>query len=218
MPEALINFIALLGYNPGFEKEILTIDELIESFDPTRFNKTNCLFDRKKLMAFNTEHIKLLSEDKLLSRYKDFLKGTNSIAANADDKLLLRILKASAGARTLAEIEHKSRFIFTAGDKIAYDKKDVEKILLKNNGEGLAMLAELKNHFAKLEVISEQAIETMLRAIAEEKKLGLGKVAQPLRVAISGTTISLPIFESVDILGIKETLKRIDETILKFSL
>jgi len=215
LPEALINFIALLGYNPGFEKEILTIDELIESFDPARFNKTNSLFDRKKLLAFNTEHIKLLSEEKLLSRYKDFLKGTNSIAANADDKMLLRILKASAGARTLAEIEHKSRFIFTAGDKIAYDQKDVEKVLLKNNGEGLAMLAELKKHFAALQTISEQAIETMLRAIAEEKQLGLGKVAQPLRVAISGTTISLPIFESIDILGINETLKRIDIAIKK---
>ena len=217
LPEAIINFIALLGYNPGFDKEILTIEELINSFDPARFNKTNSLFDRKKLLAFNTEHIKLLSEEKLLSRYKDFLKDTNLIAAGANDKLLLRILKASAGARTLAEIEHKSRFIFTAGDKIEHDQKDVEKVLLKSSGEGLLMLGELKKRLAALEVVSEQAIENMLRSLAEEKKAGLGKVAQPLRVAISGTTISLPIFESVDILGIDETIKRIDRTISKFS-
>ena len=217
LPEAIINFIALLGYNPGFDKEILTIEELINSFDPTRFNKTNSLFDRKKLLAFNTEHIKLLSEEKLLSRYKDFLKDTNLIAAGANDKLLLRILKASAGARTLAEIEHKSRFIFTAGDKIEHDQKDVEKVLLKSSGEGLLMLGELKKRLAALEVVSEQAIENMLRSLAEEKKAGLGKVAQPLRVAISGTTISLPIFESVDILGIDETIKRIDRAISKFS-
>jgi glutamyl/glutaminyl-tRNA synthetase len=217
LPQTLINFIALLGYSPGLDKEILTIGELIESFDPRRFSKTNSLFDRKKLLAFNTEHIKMLSDAELLSRYKDFLKGTNSIAAKADDKLLSRILKASTGARTLAEIEHKSRFIFTTAENIEYDKKDVEKVLLKNSGEGLAMLGELKKRLASLANISARSIEEMLRNLAEEKKLGLGKVAQPLRVAICGTTISLPIFESVDILGIEETIKRIDIATAKFS-
>lgn len=217
LPQTLVNFIALLGYSPGMDKEILTLDELINSFDPKRFNKTNSLFDRKKLLAFNTEHIKMLSDAELLSRYKDFLKGTNSIAAKADDKLLSRILKAAAGARTLAEIEHKSRFIFTAAGKIEYDKKDVEKVLLKNTGEGIAMLGELKIRLSALPKVNEQSIEEMLRALAEEKHLGLGKVAQPLRVAICGTTISLPIFESVDILGIEETIKRIDKAVAKFS-
>jgi glutamyl/glutaminyl-tRNA synthetase len=217
LPEALVNFIALLGYNPSAAKEILTMAELIETFDPSRFNKTNSLFDRKKLLAFNMEHIKLLGEEKLLKRYKDFLAGINSPACHADDKLLLRIIKAGEGARTLAEIERKSRFLFIDCDKIEYNEKDVEKVLLKNSGEGLAMLGELKNRLLKLGVISEKAIEDMLRGLAEERKVGLGKVAQPLRLAICGTTISIPIFESVDILGIEKTIKRIDRTVLKFS-
>ena len=217
LPEALVNFLALLGYNPPVEKEILTMQELIDTFDPSRFNRTNSLFDRKKLLAFNTEHIKLLSNEKLLRRYKDFLVGTDSPAANADDKLLLRILKAGEGARTLAEIEHKSRFLFIGCDKIEYNEKDVEKVLLKNNGEGLAMLGELKNRLLKLQTVSEKAIEDMLRGLAEERKTGLGKVAQPLRLAICGTTVSLPIFGSVDMLGVEETIKRIDRTMSKFS-
>jgi len=217
LPEALVNFLALLGYNPPVEKEILTMQELIDTFDPSRFNRTNSLFDRKKLLAFNTEHIKLLSNEKLLRRYKDFLVGTDSPAANADDKLLLRILKAGEGARTLAEIEHKSRFLFIDCDKIEYNEKDVEKVLLKNNGEGLAMLGELKNRLLKLQTVSEKAIEDMLRGLAEERKTGLGKVAQPLRLAICGTTVSLPIFGSVDMLGVEETIKRIDRTMSKFS-
>jgi glutamyl-tRNA synthetase len=217
LPQALVNFLALLGYNPPVEKEILTMQELIDTFDPSRFNKTNSLFDRKKLLAFNMEHIKLLSEEKLLNRYKDFLKSTNSPAAGADDKLLSRILKAGAGARTLAEIEQKSVFLFIESDKIEYDEKDVEKVLLKNNGEGLSMLSELKNRLLKLQTVNEKAIEEMLRGLAEEKKAGLGKVAQPLRLAICGTTISLPIFDSVDMLGIKETIKRIDRTMSKFN-
>jgi len=216
LPEAIVNIIALLGYNPPVDKEILTMQELVDTFDPSRFNKTNSLFDRKKLLAFNTEHIKLLGEEKLLKRYKDFLKGTNSPAAGADDKLLLRILAASKGARTLAQIEQKSRFLFTDCDKIEYNERDVEKVLLENNGEGLAMLGELKKRLLGLETVSEKAIEEMLRGLAEEKQAGLGKVAQPLRLAICGTTVSLPIFESVDMLGIKETIKRIDRTISEF--
>ncbi len=216
LPEALVNFIALLGYSPPGNKEILTMQELIDTFDPSRFNKTNSLFDRKKLLAFNTGHIKLLDKEKLLKRYRNFLKGTNSPAANADDKLLLRILTAGIGARTLAEIEQKSAFLFIDCDKIEYNEKDVEKVLLKNNGEGLLMLAELKRRLTEIEVITEQAIAKMLRALAEEKEAGLGKVAQPLRLAICGTTVSLPIFESVDMLGIEETIKRIDRAIDNF--
>jgi glutamyl-tRNA synthetase len=217
LPESLVNFLALLGYNPPVEKEILTMRQLIDTFDPSRFNRTNSLFDRKKLLAFNMEHIKLLGEEKLLKRYKDFLGSTDSPACSADDKLLLRILAASKGARTLAEIEYKSRFLFIDCDEIEHNEKDVEKVLLKNSGDGLTMLAELKNRLLKLSVVSEKTIEDMLRGLAEEKKVGLGKVAQPLRLAICGTTVSLPIFESVDMLGIEETIKRIERTMSKFS-
>lgn len=216
LPETLVNFIALLGYSAPVEKEILTLQEIIDTFDPTRFNKTNCLFDRKKLLAFNTEHIKLLSEDKLLSRYKDFLNAVNSPAAKADDSFLKRVLKASHGARTLAEIEHKSRFLFIKDENIEYDPKDVEKVLLKN-GEGLAMLGLLKEKIVSLDKISEESIENLLRGIAEQKQIGLGRVAQPLRMAICGTTISLPIFESIDMLGIDATIRRVERTIKHFS-
>jgi glutamyl/glutaminyl-tRNA synthetase len=218
IPEALVNFLALLGYSPPVDKEILTLTELIDTFDPSRLNKTNSLFDRKKLLAFNMEHIKLLSEEKLLKRYRDFLAGTNSPACRADDKLLLRILKASAGARTLAEIEYKSSFLFVDADKIEYNEKDVEKVLLKDNGQGLLMLGELKELLLKLPVLNEKVIENMLRGLAEQKQAGLGKVAQPLRLAICGTTISLPIFDAVDMLGIEETVKRIDNTLSKFAV
>ncbi len=211
LPEALVNFIALLGYSAPLDKEILTLQEIVDSFDPTRFNKTNCLFDRKKLLAFNTEHIKMLSEDALLARYKDFLNVVGSPAAKADDAVLKKVLKASHGARTLAEIDNKSRFLFIDDDKIEYNQADVDKVLLKN-GEGLAMLGVLKDKLAALDVISEQAIENLLRGIAEEKQIGLGKVAQPLRVAICGTTVSLPIFESIDMLGIDRTIKRMERT------
>jgi len=217
LPQTLVNFIALLGYSAPLDKEILTLQEIIDTFDPSRFNKTNSLFDRKKLLAFNMEHIKLLPAEELLSRYKDFLKAVNSPAANADDILLKRVLKASHGARTLVEIDHKSRFLFIKDDKIEYNQKDVEKVLLKNNGEGLTMLAELKAKLAALDKITEESVENLLRGLAEQKQIGLGRVAQPLRLAICGTTISLPIFESIDMLGLDATIRRIERTINEFA-
>jgi len=86
--------------------------------------------------------------------------------------------------------------------------------LLKN--DGLAVLTIVRDKLAAMEQFTEKAIENMLRCLAEEKQVGLGKVAQPLRVAICGTTISLPIFESVQMLGKEDTLTRIDTTLKKF--
>ena len=79
------------------------------------------------------------------------------------------------------------------------------------------MLKIVRGKLAEMTEFTEQGIEEMLRALAEEHKVGLGKVAQPVRVAITGTTVSPPIFDSVQLLGRKQTLKRIDNTVQKFA-
>ena len=213
LPETMVNFLALLGWNPGDDREIMKIDELIEAFDISRLTKSNSLFDRQKLIAFNTEHIKMVSEEKLLGYFKQYLKEVESPVVSADDELLLKIIKLCEGARTLADIERKSRFLFFEDDEIQYDEKAVKKVLLKSNG--LENLAVVRDRLDALEELSEQAIEDMLRGLAEEKQVGLGKVAQPLRVALCGTTVSLQIFDSVQMLGREKTLKRIDNTLKK---
>jgi len=214
LPEAMVNFLALLGWNPGDNREIMPVDELIASFDLSRLTKSNSLFDRQKLLAFNTEHIKMASGEELLRHFKDYLKEAGSPAASADDGLLSKIIELCEGARTLADIQGKSSFLFIDNDKIEYDDKAVKKVLLKS--DGLAILAIVRDKLAAMDKITEQAVEDMLRGLAEEKQLGLGKIAQPLRVAICGTTISLPIFDSVRLLGKENTLARIDNTLRKF--
>lgn len=225
IPEALANFIALLGWNPGApstprgsagasKREIMPLDELIQSFDITRLTKSNSLFDRGKLIAFNTEHIKMLPREKLLGHLKAYLKVVDSPVSKANDETLLRLIKICEGARTLADIEHKCRFLFVADDQITYDQKAVQKVLLKDNG--LAMLKIVREKLAAMAEFTKQGIEEMLRSLAEEHKVGLGKVAQPLRVAITGSTISPPIFDSVQFLGKQNTLARIDNTLEKF--
>jgi glutamyl/glutaminyl-tRNA synthetase len=214
LPETMVNFLALLGWNPGDNREIMSIEELTRAFDISRLTKSNSLFDRQKLLAFNTEHIKMVSAEQLLRHLRSYLNIIESPMASADDELLSTIIKLCEGSRTLAQIEQKSEFLFVDNDKIKYDDKAVKKVLLKS--DGLANLAIVRDKLAAMDELSEQAIEDMLRGLAEEKQVGLGKVAQPLRVAICGTTISLPIFDSVRMLGKENTLKRIDNTLKKF--
>jgi len=214
LPEAMVNFLALLGWNPGDNREIMALDELIEAFDLTRLAKANSLFDRQKLLAFNTEHMRMVPEKKRLQHFKDYLRQIQSPVTSEDDQLLLRIVKLCEGARTLADIERKCRFLFLDNDEIKYDDKAVNKVLLKS--DGLGVLAIVRDKLAAMNELTEQAIENMLRSLAGERQVGLGKVAQPLRVAICGTTISLPIFDSVEMLGKENVLARIANTLREF--
>ncbi|MFZ9023979.1 MAG: glutamate--tRNA ligase [Anaerohalosphaeraceae bacterium] len=216
LPETLVNFLALLGWNPGDGREIMNRDELIQAFDLSRVNKSNSLFDRQKLMSFNTEHLKttMTPLETLVPHFRAYLEENDSPVAKADDASLERIIRINEGARTLEQIEQKTRFAFLADEAIEYDPKAVKKVLLK--GDGLAMLKAVAEALATLQELTPEAIEALLRALAEEKQVGLGKIAQPLRVAICGNTISPPIFDAVDMLGINAVLKRIENTLTTF--
>lgn len=214
IPETMVNFMAMLGWNPGDQREIMTRDEIIQSFDLARLTKSNSLFDRKKLLAFNTEHLRLTAPEKVLGYLKAFLKERNSPLLQADDALLARIIKLCEGARTLEDIERKSVFVFVGDDQVEFDEKAVQKVLMKDHA--LEILRQVRDELAALPDLGEQAIEEMLRKLAETRQVGLGKVAQPLRVALCGTTISLPIFDAVNMLGRERTLCRIDLTLERF--
>jgi glutamyl-tRNA synthetase len=216
LPEAMVNFLAFLGWNPGTGREVMLIEELISSFDLSRLIRSNSLFDRGKLLAFNTEHIKMLETDVLICHFRDYIKAVNSLLAKADDKMLKKIIEANQGARTLAQMEQKSRFLFLADDRVDYDEKAIKKILMKHNGSNILHI--VRGRLAEMDEFTEQTIEKMLRSLAEEKRVKLDKVAQPLRVALCGTTVSLPIFNSVQMLGKKSTLARIDITLKKFGI
>ena len=214
LPETMVNFMALLGWNPGDQREIMVLDELIRSFDLSRLTKSNSLFDRKKLLAFNTEHLRLTAPEKVLAHFKAYLQYVGSPVQNADDAMLARIIKLCDGARTFEDIERKSVFVFLDDDQVEFDEKAVQKVLMKDRA--LEILRQVRDELAALPDLGEHAIEEMLRKLAETRQVGLGKVAQPLRVALCGTTISLPIFDSVNLLGRGRTLRRIDLTLERF--
>ncbi len=211
LPEALVNFIALLGWSSPTGQEIMTIDELIKNFDSSRFNKTNSLFDRKKLASFNTEHMKMVSKDKLLGYFKEYLSLRDSAMAKFDDNMLAEILRVSEGARTLEDVESKCAFLLISADNMAFDPKAVQKVLLKDSAD--VILEEVKARFIALADWNKTDLHKVIEDICTEKQLGMGKVAQPIRVAITGTTVSPAIDESLVLLGRAEAIKRIEKTI-----
>ena len=214
LPETMVNFLALLGWNPGDQREIMTVEELVRSFDLTRLTKSNSLFDRKKLLAFNMEHLRLEPPQRVLRQFKAYLTEAGSPLLKADEATLSRVLKLCEGARTFEDVEHKSAFVFIGDEQIEFEEKAVQKVLFKDHA--LEILRQVREKLAGMDPLTEHGIEEMLRGLAEQRQVGLGKVAQPLRVALCGTTISLPIFDSVSMLGKERTLRRIDLTLQRF--
>jgi glutamyl-tRNA synthetase len=213
LPEALANFLALLGWSPGGDREKMTLDEMIELFSLDRVIRTNARFDREKLLAFNTDAINAASEERLLAAYADYLavnRDTSPIAqANPDGPALRTLLRINAGFRTFADIEFKSGFLFVEDEAITYDEAAVKKVLAKDNGAGFKMLETLLPMLEAAEPWTHEALEELIRGVCESKGAGMGAVAQPLRVAVSGGTISPAIFDTLVFLGKARTLDRI---------
>ncbi|MGB7161079.1 MAG: glutamate--tRNA ligase [Tepidisphaeraceae bacterium] len=211
LPEALLNFLALLGWSPKENRERMSMDEMVQLFTIDGIGKSNAKFDRVKLLAFNTEAAAGATPQRLLAAFKDFLAvNPDSPLNGADDAALSRVLAMKKGFRLLRDVEEASRFLFQRDDEIAYQPDAVEKVLKKNDGEGLAALRDLRPILAGVGEWTAAALESAVSAYCESKQLGLGKVAQPIRVAVSGGTISPPIFESIEFLGRDRTLSRID--------
>ena len=208
-PEALLNFIALLGWNPGGDRERMTIDELVKLFTLEGVNKSGAKFDRDKLLAFNTEAAANATPQRLVKAMRDYL-GVNpdSPLNQASDEQLGAILKMKAGFRTLRDVDESSRFLFTPDEQIVYDPQAVEKVLRKQNGT--QVLQEVLPILRDVSSWTHDALEKSIQGYCEQKQLGLGKVAQPIRVAVSGGTISPPIFNSLEFLGREKTVARIE--------
>lgn len=208
LPEVLLNFLALLGWSPGHDREKFSVQEMIEQFSLDRLGKTNAKFDRRKLLAFNTEAVASLPEDRLLAGLKDYLAQlANSVIPADDDALLRRLIKACHGFRTFSDIPAKCGVLLGGDDAYAYDAKSVEKVLIK--GEGYRVLADLRPRLARCDW-TEEALTAAIDGYIQETASGMGKVAQPIRVAVTGHTVSPAIHDTLLILGKAKTLTRID--------
>lgn len=209
LPEAVLNFISLLGWSPGEDREQFTLDEMVSLFSIERVGKANARFDRSKLLSFNTDWAARVTPERLLEAFKDYTVVSESPMRHADDATLVNILRVCAGFRTFRDIEKKAGFLFVADDAIEYDAKAVKKVLAKSEGRGFAMLETLARKFQTVSDWSSASIEELVNAVCAEREAKLGDVAQPIRVAVTGSTISPAIGETLELLGKQRTLTRI---------
>ncbi|HEX3358265.1 MAG TPA: glutamate--tRNA ligase family protein, partial [Tepidisphaeraceae bacterium] len=209
LPEVLLNFLALLGWSPGGDREQMSLKEMVELFKIEGIGSSNAKFGRDKLLAFNTDACAKAPPERLVAGMKDYLSVNPESPLNkASDEQLAKVLQMKAGFRTLRQVDEASGFLFIEDDKIEYDPAAIEKVLLKQDKQGAAVVADLTGLFSASTDWSAHALEAVVQQYCDQKQLALGKVAQPIRVAISGSTISPPIFQSLEMLGKASTMAR----------
>lgn len=213
LPEALVNYMALLGWSYDGGQEFFTLQELADRFDIARVSRKPAAFDPDKLLWMNTQWIKRLSVKERVERVLPFLREAGLVDDAPGDAELRRLERIVAllddRLKTLADIVSLAGF-FLAPD-IVYDNIAVSKVLMKVGADD--MLRRLGVLLADLPDFGATALEAAIRDFAEERQTGLGKVIQPLRVALTGTQVSPGIFETLEILGREATLARIEKAL-----
>ena len=206
LPEALNNYLALLGWSPGDDREILSMDELVEAFTLERVNKTAARFDLEKLRWMNGEYLRSVSDQRLRLRLGQWLEVADTALAGLDEGrrwTLVQLYRARVSS--LSEIEEQGWFFLRR--PTSWDAKAAKKHLLK--GGGLDNLAAARAVLADAPWEIE-ALEASLGALADARGLRMGKVAQPVRVAVAGQAASPGIGDTLAFLGRDEVLARVD--------
>ena len=202
LPHALINYLARLGWSHG-DQEIFSIEELIEKFSLESVGKSSGVFNPEKLIWLNQHYIKESKPEELAPLLVPFLEEMG-LSPAGDERLAMIVKTLQERAKTIREMAEGAAFYFR--ETIEYDPKAAEKFLTADSAPLFDSLAE---RLTALEGFSEAEIEKVFNSIMEETGLKLGKIAQPVRVALTGTTISPGIFETMEALGKEATLGRL---------
>ena len=214
LKEALINFVALLGWNAGDDKEFYYMDELINNFSLERVNKAGAVFDLQKLNWLNAEHLRKKSNDELLNFLKDEIQKSKFKNQTYSDEFLILIIEAMRERVSFVkEFIDTCTYFYEAPTE--YEQKSVEK---NWKPETPQHLNKLKDEFATLINPTKEDFENSLIKISEEINVGKGKLIHPLRLAVSGQSTGPGMFDLLYILGQDEVISRIDSAIKKLSV
>ena len=207
LPEAINNYLALLGWSLGDEEDVASIDEMISRFDLTTVSKNPAVFDPQKLEWLNGVYIRDMSDDEFVAStlllVEEDLGRTLSDDERAQFMEMVPLIKERT--KLLPEVADQVRFLFTDIEK--YDEKSWSKVM--ETPEALVALDAALAALTPLDEWTTESIESALRQMLTDTGLNARRGFQPVRVAISGSTVSPPLFESLATLGKPETLTRI---------
>ena len=210
LPEALVNYLARLGWSHG-DQEIFSDQELVEKFSLENVGKAPSIFNAEKLLWLNHHYIQQADPGRLAELVLDLLRKDGTIATGKEPDLewfkkLVKIL--TERSHTLAEM--KTAALPFIVDDITMDEKAKAKHLTPDVAP---LLSELTARLKSVESFSHAELEQVFNALVAEKGLKLGKLAQPVRVALTGGTVSPGIFEVIEVMGKEKTIKRIEAAI-----
>jgi len=206
LPDALINYLVRLGWSHG-DQEFFSRDELIEKFTLENIGKSPGIFDQEKLLALNADHIKAASPGNLSNHLLPFLKERGCIAEKGD--FLDSVIKTlNTRSKTLIDMADGALFYFQ--ESVLYEEKAAKKFL---KPALLSALQLLIDQLESLELFNENSLENAFKKVMETTGIKLGKIAQPVRVALTGKTVSPGIFEIIEVLGKKQVISRLQNAV-----
>jgi glutamyl-tRNA synthetase len=211
LPEGLLNYLALLGWAIAEDRDIFSMEEMVEAFTIERVNPNPARFDMKKCEAINGVHLRGLSVEDLADRMVPYLQRAGVLDGEVTDEQRRLLAEAAPLVHermvTLSESVEMLGFLFVSEDRFLRDPSDVEKLL---NEDGRAVVKAAHDALATLEAWQTAKIEEALRqALIEELGLKPRHAFGPVRVAVTGRRISPPLFESLELLGRERSLARL---------
>ena len=200
LPEAMVNFLALLGWAPGEDREFVTVEEMVNEFRLEDVNSSPAFFDQKKLLHFNQHYIAGLALDDFIDRCRSF--GVAWVDEPAFATIAPHVQER---VKTLAEVAGMVEWLFVAVPKM--DEKDWDKRVVR----GPAAAELLDGAIAAFETCEWDAetLHAVVTEIGERHEQGLGKAQFPIRVAVMGRAVGPPLFESMAVLGREKTIERL---------
>jgi len=212
LADAMLNFLALLGWSPGEDREFMTRDELIEAFSIERVLKKSAVFDADKLSWLNGKHLAARPHDELAAEVRSRLAGAEELdhALLGDEVFMSGVIELLIPrSRTLEDLAQQT--IPFVREPVAYEEGAVAKHWAKNSEAALVALTRLRAALENVDPWTQEALEAAVRGVAEALEVGAGRVIHPLRVALVGQSSSPGIFDVLSLLGRARVLSRLDE-------
>ena len=215
LPEAVINYLALLGWSLDDKTDHFRVSELVDHFSLDRVTKSAASFDPKKLEAFQTRHMVELSLEKKVQMVLPFLQkaGLVELPLEAEGEQAVRAILEAAGDRIklAGDILDYADF-FTADEQLPYDEKTFKKRLRKPE-DAAGLVKKFRDRLADMETFDVESLDPLLHAFVEEEDIKIGQIIHALRVAVTGKSVGLGMFDTMAILGKKRCLSRIDRAL-----
>src|SRR5437763_7859290 len=211
-PEAVRNYLCLLGWSPKDNREKIDIDEVAKLFELEKINRRNAAFDLDKCFWLNGQYIAQMSRDRFIELARPFLeKARIDISDQAYLPAVLAIVKEKI--KLLSDVPERTHYFFT--DNYEFDNEAVKKVFDKP--EAAARLKDLREEFSKIDKWDFQTLESALKSLAQKLGCKTGDLVHPARVAASGRSVGPSLYHMLEVMGKERVLKRFDRMMAQFA-